>query len=234
MTIRLRRISVTTALLIMLAACSDDDEDNTTVAPPTPQMRSFEVTVYNLTANQPLSPLAVVASNNVTLWTTGIAASDALEALAEGGDNSLLSTADSTLASIGGAGPVGPGASETMILTVEAGGEASVSVLSMLVNTNDAFTGVTGLDLTTMNVGDASIYLPVVYDAGTEENSEMAGTIPGPADGGEGVSEGRETIDMVTLHSGVVTADDGLPDSVLDASHRFSNPAMKLVISRVE
>ncbi len=62
----------------------------------------------------------------------------------------------------------------------------------------------------------------------------MAGTIPGPADGGEGLSEGREILDVVTMHSGVVTADDGLPDSVLDSSHRFSNPAVKIIISRVE
>ena len=62
----------------------------------------------------------------------------------------------------------------------------------------------------------------------------MAGTIPGPADGGEGVSEGREALDAVTMHSGVVTADDGLPNSVLDSSHRFANPVMKIIISRVE
>jgi len=234
MTIRLLRMSAATALLIMLAACSDDNDDSVTEVPEEPEMRTFEVSVFNLSANQPLSPIAVIASDGGKLWHTGEAASDGLEALAEGGDNSVLIGADSTLESTSGDAPLGAGNSEMLTLSLEAGSETSISVASMLVNTNDAFSGITGVDLTTWAVGETNTYLPAVYDAGTEENTEMAGTIPGPADGGEGVSEGREALDAVTMHSGVVTADDGLPDSVLDSSHRFANPVMKIIISRVE
>ena len=75
--------------------------------------------------------------------------------------------------------------------------------------------------------------LPVL-DAGTEANSEAAGTIPGPADGGEGYNAERDDADLVSFHPGVVSADDGLMMSALTSAHRFDNPAVKLSITRVE
>ena len=51
-----------------------------------------------------------------------------------------------------------------------------VSFASMLVNTNDAFVGVSGLRLT-----EAVTLLAPAYDAGTEWNNELCSYIPGPA-----------------------------------------------------
>ena len=76
-----------------------------------------------------------------------------------------------------------------------------------------------------------------VYDSGTEADSETAATIPGPATmgQGEGFNVARDDrADQVTMHPGVVTQDDGLPDSVLDSTHRFDNLVAKVTVKRVK
>jgi hypothetical protein len=105
---------------------------------------------------------------------------------------------------------------------------------TMLVNTNDAFSGLTGIDISTMAVDDKKSWRLNVYDAGTELNSEAMGTIPGPADGGTGFDASRDDVDFVGYHSGVVSQDDGLSSSVLTQAHRFDNPAIKLTITRTK
>jgi len=104
----------------------------------------------------------------------------------------------------------------------------------MLVNTNDAFSGLTGLELSNLEVDQENSWNLNVYDAGTEANNEAAGTIPGPADGGIGFDEMRNDVNVVTLHPGVVSQDDGLTSSVLTQAHRFDNPAIKLTITRIK
>jgi len=74
----------------------------------------------------------------------------------------------------------------------------------------------------------------MAYDAGTEANSETAATIPGPAAGGEGYNSTRDDRDTVGGHPGVISADDGLTGSALDASHRFDNPVARITITRLE
>ena len=102
----------------------------------------------------------------------------------------------------------------------------------MLVNTNDAFIGKNSLAINNLEVDESiTVYLPV-YDAGTEGNNELAGTIPGPADGGEGYNALRADVNIVSRHPGVVTQEEGYDDSILDSSHQFDSPAAKLVIKR--
>jgi hypothetical protein len=102
----------------------------------------------------------------------------------------------------------------------------------MLVNTNDAFTGVNGLPIGDLSVGESKIYLSQPWDAGTESNTETAATIPGPAGGGEGFNPVRDDRDYIATHPGVVTGDDGLASSILDESHRFIGPVVKFVVTR--
>ena len=104
----------------------------------------------------------------------------------------------------------------------------------MLVNTNDAFSGLTGVDISTLTVNQEKSWRLNVYDSGTELNNEAVGTIPGPADGGVGFDAARNDIDLVGYHSGVVSKDDGLSSSVLTQAHRFDNPAVKLTITRTK
>ena len=224
-------------LTLTLGACSDDDDDEMmtdTMPDPTPVNVSYEVTVTNLTYGQPLSPIAVVLHDEGQLWQVGEAASMALETVAEGGDNSGILGLDIVMASTSGAAPLGPGASETLTISIEDKMDAKLSLVTMLVNTNDAFTGLTSVDLASLMAGDTWSSMAGVYDAGTEGNSEAMGTIPGPADGGTGFDASRDDVDFVAKHPGVVSQDDGLSTSVLTQAHRFDNPAVHISITRTE
>lgn len=223
---------------IGLAGCSDNDDDiSAPVEPPvvTPVMQDYSVTVTNLTANQPLSPVAVVTQDHGSrLWSTGMPASVALETLAESGDSSGLANETGVNMLFSGDGVLVPGATQSVTMSLEQSSVADLSIATMLVNTNDAFTGTTGFDLSTLAVDDTTTLRVIAYDAGTEVNSEAKGTIPGPADGGEGFNPDRDDNDKVHAHPGVISADDGLADSVLSASHRFDNPVMMIKITRTK
>lgn len=238
--LNVRRPIIVTALALALVACGNDDNDPVNMVEPeptpepTPVTYSYEVTIQNLTNAQPVSPVAVVLHNEGTLWEVGAAASTALELMAEGGDNSELLALANVLSSASGSAPIGPGASESITVSIDDNAESKLSVATMLVNTNDAFTGWSSLDLSAMAVGDSWTGMGKVYDAGTEMNSEAMGTMPGPADGGEGYNVMRDDVDFVSGHPGVVGMEDGLTASVLTQAHRFDNPAIKITVMRTQ
>lgn len=225
------------AMAAALAACGGDDDNDNTQAD-----RSFEVKVTNMTAGQPLSPTAlVVHDSGYSLFNVGDMASEALEKLAEGGDNSdLIAAADANghvFSTSSAAGVLVPGGSETFTLTVQGSqvSSAQLSAVTMLVNTNDAITALQGARLADLASGESMSFNTQSYDTGTEANSESAATIPGPAGGGEGFNAARDDIaDMITMHSGVVTADDGLSGSALNEMHRWDNPVTRITITRTQ
>jgi len=218
-----------------LTACDGDTSGIPINPPPPPPEFTFEVEVINLTNFQPLSPVALIAHREGNIWTIGESSSDELELLAEGGDNSEIVSANFAIADGSGADAIGPGGRETISVTVFRDIDGLyLSSATMLVNTNDAFTGFNRLDVSAFSVGDSETLMVPAYDAGTEANSEAEGTIPGPADGGEGYDVARDDVDFVSLHNGVVTSDFGLTSSVLDESHRFDNPVAKIVVTRIE
>lgn len=240
------RAAMVCAIGLTVTACGNDSPDLNSLIPdtpaatpaptpdPAPVISSYEVTVHNLTNAQPLSPVAVALHSEGSLWTIGEAASEELEYLTEGGDNSFLLGLSSLAATASGTGPIGPGSSETISVSIEDNSEALISVVTMLVNTNDAFSGVNAQSLADLAVGDSWNAYGRVYDSGTEANSEAAGTIPGPADGGAGFDATRDDVDVVAMHPGVVSNEDGLSQSVLTQAHRFDNPAIKITITRTE
>ncbi|MFC3186137.1 spondin domain-containing protein [Shewanella intestini] len=223
---------------VLISGCSDDDDDPMIVqedAPAPVVMQTFDVTVTNLSANQPLSPVFIATHGaDQSLWMAGAPASVAIEKLAEGGDSSDLTAISSLTHTVNGNGPIMPGMSETLTLSINEADVASISLATMLVNTNDAFAGVNNYDLTTMAVDDSSMMTLWVYDAGTEANSEAKGSMPGPADGGEGYNSVRDDVDFIHVHPGVISMYDGLADSVLTPSHRFDNPAISVKITRAQ
>ncbi|WP_372943748.1 spondin domain-containing protein [Shewanella sp.] len=223
------------AAATLLTACGDDDNDTVDETPPAPVMQTFTVTVTNLTANQPMSPVILAAhASDAMLWNAGEMASEAIEKMAEGGDTADIAALDVLTSSVNGAGLLMPGASETLTITLDETDVASISLATMLVNTNDAFTGVNSYSIAGMQVDASSSMKFMAYDAGTEANTEAKGTIPGPADGGEGYNAARDDVDFVHIHPGVISMYDGLDDSVLDASHRFDNPVLSVTITRTE
>lgn len=232
---RAKMLAVAAIMLASLAACDPEDEN-------TPDSKAeFEIDVTNATNGQPLTPLAVVAhTSGYQPWSLGSAASAGLEMLAEGGDVTQFiadADADANVKQTASSenGPFGPGATESVMLKVKKpGSDLQLSVVAMLANTNDAFTGVANVPVGDMMKGDSMTMLARVYDAGTESNSEAAASIPGPAGGGEGFNAARDDTDFVSIHAGVVTADDGLATSALSEDHRWLGPAAKITITRTK
>jgi len=223
----IKNLTLSLGVAALLIGCGSDDNNGQSALVPA----DFEVSITNMTNFQPLSPVGVIIDNKGELFEVGSSASAALEKLAEGGDNSELLA--NGIRSVSTDGPVLPG--QTAVLTIRKPfGEFSLSAFSMLVNTNDAFTGVNAQELEGMKVGESITLNTNAYDAGTEANSEAAGTIPGPADGGEGFNAQRDDVDIVRMHSGVVTKDDGLSTSVLTQEAKFDNPVMRVVIKRIK
>ena len=226
-------MAVTLTAVAALYGCSDNDP-----APP----RMFDVTVTNLTNAQPMSPLAVAAHNNgFSPFSVGQPAGAGLELLAEGGDNSgFISEADAdaaVLSTASGAAPIGPGGSETVSVSVADADAADLhlTVMTMLVNTNDAFSGVSRLRIADLQPNQSNTVRGISYDSGTESNTEAAADIPGPVGNGEGFNAARDDrADAVTAHSGVVTADDGLATSSLNESHRWLNPVVQVTVTRTQ
>ena len=222
-----------------LVGCGDSDEG---ISDPANMDQSmiYNVSVVNLAYNQPLAPIFVALHDHeYVAWTEGLAASSALEMMAESGDvaslNSDANNSANVQASAVGNGIVGPSGEDAVMLTVDGDNMPShITVASMLVNTNDAFVGVQSYALGELSVGDSVVIPGYVWDAGTELNTEAAGTIPGPADSGEGYNAERESADRVRIHAGVISADDGLVDSVLDSSHRFLGPVAHVVVTRAQ
>lgn len=232
---------------LILAGCSDTPEPVVVppvvdTPPPPPAMAKFEITVSNMTNAQPFSPVAVIThQSDYTVFEVGSPSTLGVELMAEGGDNSdLIDEAVSNvnvLMAVSGAGPIPPAGAETVSLEMlESDLEGLLlSVSSMLVNTNDAITGLNRISLESMVAGDVVMMRSIAYDAGTEANSERAVHIPGPAGGGEGFNPARDDlVSVVTMHPGVVSSDDGLAISDLTDQHRFDNPVSQFRIERTE
>ncbi len=218
--------------LLTLTACNNDNSSS--IQAPLVTAKFYRIDATNLTNNQPMSPLAVALHQNGSFWMLNEVASVALETLAEGGDNSLLLSESFVGSSVSGSGILAPGDIQSATVNIDIQGTLYLSVATMLVNTNDAFTGISRLDVTNMMVGESIELNSKAYDSGTEANSEAMGTMPGPADGGEGFNAIRDDDDFVSVHRGVVTIDDGLPTSRLNESHRFDNPVIKITVTRTQ
>lgn len=217
-----------------------DGRRHTPVPAPTPVPRAdlaYKVTVMNLTYAQPMAPMAVALhSHETSVFNVGSSASMGLEKQAEGGDNSILleelSANSYVNATQGGNGLILPSQKDSV--TIKGTASECLSVTSMLVNTNDAFTGINCVDVSALKKGEMLKIDLVTYDAGTESNSEEASSIPGPAGGGEGFNADRDDKDFVSVHPGVVTSDDGFISSSLTQAHKWDNPSAKLMIERVQ
>lgn len=221
----------------IVTACSSNSNNGGISGSNTPVSRTYRITVTNITHNQPISPAAVVMhSEAYVAWRIGEAASGPLELLAESGDPSDFITAaqgnPNVLATATGSGVVLPGATDSVDVSFTTSTAIRLSAATMLVNTNDAFSGLDAQSIDALDVGQSASYLLPAYDAGTESNSESAGSIPGPAAGGEGFNPARDDSDFVRIHPGVVSVQDGLGSSTLDGSHRWDNPVVKLTITR--
>jgi len=194
----------------------------------TAHARSYEVTITNLTRGQIFSPVFAVTHNyNKSLFTTGEAASPELAALAQDantdGLTDLLSNAEGVNEVVQGTGVIMPGKSETLIIESDRHARF-ISLVSMLVTTNDAFMAVNKVKLPYRN---ATMTVPA-YDAGAEDNNESCAYIPGPPCGNANATSEVEGEGFVHIHSGI----HGIAD-LGAAEYDWRNPAAKISIRRM-
>jgi len=205
--------------------------------------RKYSVTVTNLTAGQPFSPLAYsIHYSGFSPFTIGMPATGGIEKIAESGAtddfiNEAMANPDVILVNHA-MGLTLPGESKIISLNVSvdmaSADQLLFSLVNMLGNTNDAFAGVNNVAIGKLAVGENLTLNALSYDAGTEINTETQATVPGPAGGGEGFNTVRDDIaDQVTLHPGAVTRDDGKMDSTLTQVHRWDNPTARISITRL-
>ncbi len=208
-----------TAALVPTAARADRDDR---------PLETYVITVENLTpeGSQPFSPVGtVIHDRRVDVWSLGSPATAAVAAIAEDAGVPLFvstysHTAGVSSALAGGDGPFGPG--QSISFEVEARPGDRLSLVSMLVNTNDAFTGLDSVRLgrrwQEFSVG--------AYDAGTEINNELAAFIPGPAGGSPGARAPEGNV--ITPHPGIVGTEGGIDPAVYD----WDDPVAHITIER--
>ena len=205
---------------------------------------TYQVTIRNLTdEGQPFTPpLAVTHREPVSLFTVGEAASFGLKEIAENGNlgpmiewlSGASHVADFHVAA-GSPPPLFPGSSISFDLTVEEGARF-LSFVSMLICTNDGFTGVDGLRLP-VRIGQAVEATAGAYDAGTELNTEdFADMVPPcPAltgvdtdDTGTGMSDpALAEGDVIRHHPGI----QGIADLLVDL-HGWDDPVAWIEVER--
>lgn len=206
-------------------------------------MARYRLTLVNLTAGQPLSPPAFVVHNSAyAAFVVGEQASVGVEKIAEAG-NPADFIADAKahmgvfLADKGAAG-IMPGTAQSIDIMLDVPSaqlsELKLSYLSMLGNTNDGFASVNNVALGQLSEGASLSWDALSYDAGTENNDELAASVPGPACGGEGYNPQRnDGVNQITLHPGIVSKQDGAADSCLQGLQRWDNPVVRVMITRL-
>ncbi len=211
------------------------------------EAQQLDITITNLTHGSHFTPLLVAAhSGSTALFEAGKAASAHLQAMAEGGDISGLSAdvdaAGGDKVADPAAGLLAPGASTQFSLSTNDGNDY-LSVVAMVLPTNDGFVGVDRLAIPTEP--GSYTYSMNAWDAGTEANDEIVNGMgaPGmagiPADplGKNGTNAtGVASTDANTLihiHPGVIgdTDPNGGPSDLDSRIHRWLNPVASLTIT---
>lgn len=208
-----------------------------------PQERTYVITVENLTDGQPFTPpVAVTHRQSTSVFTVGAPASPSVQGVAENGNVPGL------VADLAGNGMVdevvvgdaaGPVLPQTEVsFEVTAGpGHRRLSLISMLICTNDGFTGLDGIKLPNQTGGSTVIEVGA-YDAGTEVNTESfddlvppCGPLTGVDSGGAGTGMSNPALaegGVIHAHAGVVGSGDLLP-----GLHGWTDPAARITVTRV-
>ncbi|MDH3612437.1 MAG: spondin domain-containing protein [Gammaproteobacteria bacterium] len=208
----------------------------------------FNVKITNLTNGIWYTPFLVAAHpDGTSLFEAGQPASANLQAMAEGGDISGL-VADlqglgATIAENPANGMLPPAMSADVDLNTDGTTNVLLSIVAMLLPTNDAFAGLNSVNIPT-EPGTYVFDVPA-YDAGTEANDELVtgGGAPGaagiPGDpggltgtGGTGAAAADANMN-VHIHRntlGDTDANAGISD--LDSTvHRWLNPVVRVVVT---
>ena len=219
--------------------------------------KTWQVTVTNDTTTQPMSaPLWAVHDKKIHVWRVGQLASSGVQPIVEDAFNTPLlnyltgnSHVLDAASEQNGAplpAPIPPGQSRTFTVTSR-GGDRYLSMLWMLVNTNDGFTGLDSyaLDQGTRkrkhggkssshgNAHRAAYKTRTLklnaYDGGTENNNGDCAFIPGPGCGTDPAHKFHRdiTAEPIHRHPGVV-AGSGI------AGFSWTDPVATVAITRTK
>ena len=222
-----------------------------TTASAAPGLATYEVTITNLTSGQALTP-PVVATHRKPfhVFNVGDPASFKVKEIAENGNNGPLLAAlagekhvfdmveGSTGPLVPAADPGGSGFGHSVTLTItSATGAKYLSFASMLICTNDGFTGIDGVRLP-KKVGDTVSLFTDGYDAGTEINTEDFADIVPPCQGLIGVASGDAgtgTSNPALAEGGVITHHGGVAggDDLVPGVHGWTGAVAHVEIVRV-
>jgi hypothetical protein len=191
---------------------------------------TYKVTVTNLTRGQPLSPVVIATHSKALqpIFEVGEQASAELYQVAEDAIldpliNGLLADMEvfdvETLTGMGG--PILPGETASVMIESDTGFPL-ISMVSMLVVTNDAFFGLNGAELPVLE--RVKLYSPA-YDAGSETNNEYGRFIPGPPFGSGGIRDTSMAEGFVHVHSGVFGKSSLIPEQ-----HDWRNPVAQIIV----
>ena len=235
--LRIGGVALLALLLVLLTASVGFAEAKST---------TYIVTITNLTGGQPLTPPLIATHRPATdLFTVGEPASFELKEIAENGNLDPLLVAlgndkhvsDVVVAAAGDPPPLLPGQSVTVEIT-ESHGAKFVSFASMLICTNDGFTGLDTVRLPEA-VGQTIMLTADAYDAGTEINTEDFADIVPPCQALTGVSSedpGTGMSDPALAEGGVIHHHEGIQGDadLVPAIHDWTNPVVMIEISRIE
>lgn len=211
------------------------------------QAQQLEISITNLTQGIYFTPFLVAAHQaEGKLFTVGQEASANLQMMAEGGDisglSADLSAINADIKENPAEGLLAPAMSASVMLDTSDGNQY-LSIVSMLLPTNDGFVGLNSWMIPT-EPGTYTIDLNA-YDAGTEANDEVVngGGAPGapgiPVDpsghggtGGSGVTD-MEQNSMIHIHRGSLGDDDatGGKSDLNNTVHRWLNPVARITVT---
>ncbi len=217
-------------------------------AAPAANATQFDVEIENLSNAIYFTPFLVAAHPDGTaLFNVGDAASANLQAMAEGGDISGLAADVNGLGATVVENPAGgllaPAASTMFSMNTDGTSNDRLTIVAMLLPTNDAFAGLNAVEIPT-EPGTYTFDVPA-YDAGTEANDEIlnGGGAPGvagmPADpgglagtGGTGAAT-ADANTTVHIHRGALGDTDAAGGtSDLDSRvHRWLNPFIRVTVT---
>lgn len=211
--------------------------------------RTYRVTVFNLTGGQPFTPpLIATHSRHFHMFERREEANIGVQEIAENGNldpmigilEDSAKVSDFAVAVAGDPPPLMPGSSISVEITAQP--DDVVSMVSMLICTNDGFAGLDSKRLPN-RVGGFKTFGMRGYDAGTEINTEDFGDIVPPCGPLTGVDSGGAGTGMSNpdlAEGGVIRRDrraggniEGIADLV-PSIHDWSGAVGILYIQRID
>lgn len=217
---------------------------------PVPSTPVYEITLTNLTPTQWFTPPVVaIHTTQADVYSRGAAASFGVKEIAENGNVSPLVealtgapgvTSVGVGVSLSGPPPLGPGSTTKLTLAGQ-GARDRLSLVAMLICTNDGFAGIDTINIPN-KVGQSRTAYARDFDAGTEINTEDLADIVPPCQGLNGVADdngapGTGASNPSLAENGVIRAHKGVRE-VADLtweSHGWDThaPVLKLTVTRV-